>query len=378
MMTRRERLMATLRDEPVDRPAVCFYELNGIDQRPNPADPFNIFNDPSWKPLLDLTRDVSDRVVMRGVPFRDAPPDPLAAHVRQRSWEADGRRHSETVVEAPGRRLTQRTQRERDTDTWWTTEHLLKSVEDLDAYLALPEPEAGGQPDPTQVLATEAELGDAGIVMLDTGDPLCAAASLFHMEDYTVLALTEPARFRRLLDRFAAVLLPHTEAIARALPGRLWRIYGPEYASPPYLPPNLYREYVVSYVQPMVASIQRHGGWARIHSHGRLDAILDLILATGCRALDPVEPPPQGDLRVCDVRARAGRQLTLFGGIELSDIETLSTPHFERVAQRTLAEGTEGPGRGFVLMPSACPIGRHLAPRTVQNYEALARVAGAL
>lgn len=68
-MTRRERLMATLRGEPVDRPPVCFYEIDGYTQQPDNPDPFNIFNHPSWKPLLELTREKSDRIILRGVPF---------------------------------------------------------------------------------------------------------------------------------------------------------------------------------------------------------------------------------------------------------------------------------------------------------------------
>ena len=38
-MTRRERLMATMRGETVDRPAVSFYELNGLDENYNDPDP---------------------------------------------------------------------------------------------------------------------------------------------------------------------------------------------------------------------------------------------------------------------------------------------------------------------------------------------------
>ena len=68
-MTRRERLMATLAGRPVDRPAVCFYELNALDQDPIDKDPYNIYSHPSWKPLLDLTRDKTDRIVMRKLPM---------------------------------------------------------------------------------------------------------------------------------------------------------------------------------------------------------------------------------------------------------------------------------------------------------------------
>jgi len=38
MMTRKDRLMATMRGGPVDRPAVSFYELNGLDEDYNDPD----------------------------------------------------------------------------------------------------------------------------------------------------------------------------------------------------------------------------------------------------------------------------------------------------------------------------------------------------
>ena len=65
MMTRRERLMATLRGEPVDRPAVNFYEVGGFDVDPSDPDEFNVYNDPSWRPLLELAEDQTDLIRMR-------------------------------------------------------------------------------------------------------------------------------------------------------------------------------------------------------------------------------------------------------------------------------------------------------------------------
>jgi len=53
-ITRRERLMRTLRGEPVDRPAVSFYEIGGIPMDPTDPDSFNIYNSPDWQPLLQL------------------------------------------------------------------------------------------------------------------------------------------------------------------------------------------------------------------------------------------------------------------------------------------------------------------------------------
>ena len=376
-MNRRQRLMASIRGETVDRPPVSFYEINGLDEKPEDGDPFNIFNHPSWQPLIELAAEKSDRIVMRPVPFSEAGLDPLEELSTSESWyDERGRLFTRCCVRAGKRTLTSLRRRDPEVNTVWMVEHLLKEVDDLKAYLEIPLPGSVGKPDSSGVLEAEAALGESGIVMIDTSDALCEAAQLFPMADYTVIALSEPKLFQQLLERFAVGLQTRTEAIAQALPGRLWRIYGPEYASPPYLPPRLFKEYVVRYDRPMVESIQRWGGYARIHSHGRLRQILDEIVSTGCDGLDPIEPPPQGDVTLSFVRERYGKQLTLFGNLEASDIENLPTREFREKVFRALEEGTAGEGRGFVLMPSACPYGRVVSRLAMANYEAMVAAVG--
>jgi hypothetical protein len=374
-MNRRERLMATLNGKPVDRPAVCFYEINGLDENPDPADPFNIYSHPSWYPLAKLAREHSDRIVRRSVPFTGGH-DPLDEYTQKQVWFEDGIRFIRTTIETPRRTLTALTRQDPDVNTVWQVEHLLKTEDDVRAFLEIPPAEVG-EADISGVLAAEQTLGDTGIVMIDIADPLCLAAEKFHMADFTVIATTEPVLFRALLDRYAAELYPRTEAIARALPGRLWRIVGPEYASPPYLHPRLFHEYVTGYDTPMVQMIQAYGGYARIHCHGRIRMLLDEIASTGCDGLDPIEPPPQGDIQLAEVRERVGQQMVLFGNLESSDLENLPSDQFRRMVQRAIDEGTSGPGRGFVLMPSSCPYGRVLSERALRNYEVMVEaVAG--
>jgi uroporphyrinogen-III decarboxylase len=259
-------------------------------------------------------------------------------------------------------------------NTILTEEHLLKNADDARALLEVPEPSTDGSVDTSEVMQAESALGNTGIVMIDSPDPLCLAASLFDMAEYTVVAMTEQSLFHQLLERFASVLLPRTEAVSEALPGRLWRIYGPEYASPPFLPPVLFREYVCRYVTPMIEAIHRHGGYARIHSHGNLRAILDDIVDMGADGLDPIEPPPQGDVSLSYVRAGYGKDMVLFGNLEASDIENMPTDQFSEKVKQALHEGTAGSGRGFVLMPSACPYGRYLSPLAMKNYERIIEI----
>jgi hypothetical protein len=383
MMSRRERLMATLQGRPVDRPAVNLYEIGGFAIDPSDPDPFNVYNDPSWRPLLELAEERTDLIRMRSaVSARSWDPQTVSPDLRsdfvQTHQYVEDRWHCTRVtVRVAGRTLSSTRRRDPAVDTIWTTEHLVKSVDDLQAYLQLPDEFFAEQIDVARLIEEDRRLGDRGIIMVDTEDPICAAASLFRMEDFVVVAMTEQNLFHRLLEKLTQPLLVRTQRVSEAFPGHLWRVYGAEYAAEPFLSPQLFREYVVRYTGPMVKAIQKHGGFARIHCHGRLRAILDDIVAMGADAIDPIEPPPQGDVELESVRHKYGEQLVLFGNIELSAIELMELAEFQELVQRSLAAGTGGQGKGFVLMPSSSPNGRQISPRVMKNYEAMVRLAEA-
>jgi hypothetical protein len=69
--------------------------------------------------------------------------------------------------------------------------------------------------------------------------------------------------------------------------------------------------------------------------------------------------------------------MVLFGNIEATDIEGLPPEQFRGKVATALREGTAGTGRGFVLMPSACPYGRELPDRALVNYRTMVEMAGA-
>jgi len=377
-MNRRQRLLATLKGETVDRPAVSFYEIGGFKIDPNDPDEFNVYNDPSWQKLLDLAYEQTD--IMR-----------MVSPVRKKShesWESenseqgvsreyinveteinDTGRHITTRITIAGKTLTSRQLQTRDADTVWTTEHLLKNNGDVKAYLELPDDVFAENIDIDSLVQEERSLGDSGIVMVDTEDPLCAAATLFSMEDYTVFAMTEQTLCHALLEKCARYIHTRTETVARDFPGRLWRIYGPEFACPPYLPPTLFDEYVVTYTKPMIDSIKKYGGFARLHAHGRIAKTIDSIVAMGADGIDPIEPHPQGDVELRDIRERYGDRLVLFGNIEVADIEMMNEQEFTVLVKKALEDGTDRQGRGFVLMPTASPCGRKISKSILRNYQ---------
>ena len=271
--------------------------------------------------------------------------------------------------------MTALSRRSPEVDTIWTVEHLLKNPEDLKAYLELPGEIFAEDVNVTSLIEEDRELADRGIIMVDTEDPICAAASLFSMENFTVIALTEQKLFGRLLEKLSRHIQARTEKTAKAFGGHLWRIYGPEYATEPYLPPNLFKEYVVRYTGPMVKAIAEHGGFVRIHCHGRIRAVLDYIVEMGAAAIDPIEPPPHGDVELEYVRRKYGRELVLFGNLEMAEVENCEPGDFEKIVEKALIDGTSGQGKGFVLMPSSAPTGREITPRMMTNYQTMIRLA---
>jgi len=389
--------MATLCGKPVDRPAVNFYEIGGFQIDPSDSDEFsygvltdNVYNDPSWQPLLQLAEEQTDLIRMRSsvrprshevVSGKSDSETCRDEFFKTKKYVEKGCRFKSTTLKIGGRNMTALTRRSPEVDTVWTVEHLLKNPEELKAYLELPGEIFAEDVDVTNLVEEDRKLGDRGIVMVDTEDPICAAASLFSMEDFTIVALTEQKLFHRLLEKLSHHIYARTEKTAKAFPGHLWRIYGPEYATEPYLPPHLFKEYVVRYTGPMVETIQTYGGFARIHCHGRIRAVLDYIVEMGAVAIDPIEPPPQGDVELAYVRRKYGRELVLFGNLEIADIENMEPAEFEKVVEKALKDGTSPAnpscrkGKGFVLMPSSAPTGRKITPRMMTNYETMIRLA---
>lgn len=373
-MDSKTRLLNALTGKPVDRTPVNFYEIGGFSVDPTNPDPFNIYNDPSWKPLLELAENETDLIRMVKPEVHPAADNCRDEFFHENTEERNGARYTHIELRVGGRILTETRRRDVGVDTIWQVEHLLKGPEDARAFLELPDEVFAFDPDVASILETEEALGNRGLVMVDTEDPLCAAAALFSMEDYLGIAFTEPALFHQLLEKVARSIYSRVEKVAASVPGRLWRIYGPEYASEPYLPPSLFREFVYQYTTPIVRTIQKHNGIVRLHCHGRLRNILPIIAEMGPDALDPVEPPPQGDMAVEEVRRLYGENLTLFGNIEVSAIETLEPSAFEKLVAETLRQVNAVTGKGFVLMPTASPYGRNITANTLRNYETMVRL----
>jgi uroporphyrinogen-III decarboxylase len=376
-MTRRERLTATLRGEPVDRPAVNFYEIGGFLVNPDDPDEYNIYNSPSWKPLLDLAEERTD-IIRLVSPVRaqshlswDGSTNVgiRSGYVRDETWEENNSRFTRQTFKIGKKELTSLSRRDKNLDTVWTVEYLLKSIDDIKLYLELPDEIFDEKIDISHLVEEEKKVGDKGIIMVDTEDPVCAVAALFKLEDFSVFAFTREELCHKLLEKHSRYIHKRTSQVAKEFPGRLWRIYGPEYVTEPLLPSRFFEDYVVRYTGPMIRQIKDWGGMVRIHSHGKIRNVADYFVQMGADATDPIEPFPHGDVEMKYMRERYGKQLVLFGNIEIADIEHMPSDRFRKIVRDTIADGTAGEGRGFVLTPTSAPYGRIISQQTFRNYQ---------
>jgi len=246
----------------------------------------------------------------------------------------------------------------------WQIEHWCKSIKDVDKALSVPyEPV---EYDDSDYFRIKKEVGDHGIIMADTADPLWLAADLMEFGEYTIWAMTETEHFAKTV---AIMHERYMENLRRMLSGNvvdLYRTCGPEYATPPFLPPRFFKRFVVPYVSEIVDLIHSQGAKSRLHCHGNTGQVLDMILETGTDSVDPCEGPPDGDILLAKVKERIGRQTCIFGNIQLKLLERRTATDVKEAVRECMASAKEG--GGYVIMPTAAPINSPLAKKTKENY----------
>jgi uroporphyrinogen decarboxylase len=131
----------------------------------------------------------------------------------------------------------------------------------------------------------------------------------------------------------------------------------------------MFRQFMVPHLKTMTDIIHKAGAKVRIHCHGKIGRVLDMILETGCDAIDPCEPPPDGDIDLGEVKGRAlAQRVSVWGNMELKLLEQ-GTPEQVREEVRRIMEKAK-PDGGFILLPTASPVNSPLSSQTEANIMA--------
>jgi uroporphyrinogen-III decarboxylase len=367
--TSRSRLLTALSGGVPDRVPINTYELAGR----NSLDWYN--TQPSYAELMDYIRAHTDCITNWNPRIAT---DQYTCHERflcsdhpvdmETQIEAAGQFERTTrICHTPKGDLRMVAQRDPEVYTTWHVEHWCKSVADVEKALSVPyQPATYDASDLTRV---RAELGEHGLVMASIGDPAYLAAELMSFQDCLMWVFEQREHFARVVAILAERVMENLRRQLDCCVVDLYRIVGPEFFTPPYLSPSMFQRFVLPHVRAMTQLIQSRGGRVRVHCHGRIGRVLDMILETGCDGIDPCEPPPDGDIQLDEVKRRcASRGVSVWGNIELKLLEH-GTPGQVRDEVRRIMDQAKA-GGGFVLIPTAAPISLPLAPETATNYRA--------
>jgi hypothetical protein len=377
-MTSRERLLMAISGRQADRVPVNCYELNAYD-------PDSWYNkQDSYKPLMALIRQKTDCIYPGSLPVSpfgnaayavtdaDAGPEKSDGFIKKKKWREGISSFTRTTYNTPRGPLETLHRTDDNVHTVWTMEHLLKDIDDIDKYISIPIVPPG-EFNLSDFAAKQKALADNGIMTVTVSDPICEVAEFFEMGQFLVFAMTETRKIKSFMDYIHEHQMAYLKAVLSQC-GRfginlsevLFRICGPEYASEPYLPPRYFPDFVTRYVTAMTELIHSFGGKVRFHCHGRIAAILDEIARSGPDAIDPVEPPPDGDVELSQVKKRLGDRMCLFGNIEVKLLEYGSHDEVRDFVINAMAQAKAG--GGYVIMPTASPIGAPLSSKTIDNY----------
>ena len=366
-MTPHQRMFAAIGGEPVDRLPFATYNCHGFGFGGHAGRA-------GYGPILEAVRRTGAGVLCKVSARR------IGGEWCREEWseQTEGSdRVTTRVLHTPAGPLRAVTRKPPDQPAR-CVEHFLKDDRDIERFLSQrPGPVVC---DADRLRAHCEEIGPHGVAYVGYHDPFGIVSGLFDQEDFLIRIHTDPDPIQTLLewafrwarDDLAALL----EALSKTQVKVLLYCCGPEWATPPLMPPEVFPRVVTPFQSRLVAMIHEHGRPASLHCHGRVRQVFGEVPRCGFDALEPIEPPDQGDISLAELRAAAGDALCLMGYVQDQWFYT-STP--QRI-RRHLAEIVETIGRGtrFIATGTCTPFQFPPTPAYVANYVAFLEAAAEL
>ena len=360
-MSPKQLMLAALRLQPVERVPVATYNFH----------PFGGFaNEDAYQPMLDALAGAEHvGVLCKCGPSRKA--------TRGEETKTESRNEGDAVVttsrlETPKGELRSVHKTPKD-QPGYCMEPFLKTDDDIEKLLSLPaEP---GERDLSAVKAFSEQISDKGLAYVGYSDPFYAVAHWFDFEDFAIRCLSDLSALRALVEREFVRIKAELAQILEQARGYefLFHTAGPELATPPMLPPRVFDELVTPFERELVKMIKDAGQLSSIHCHGRVGTLLDRFLGVGCDVLEPLEPPPQGDIALDEALAHVDARMCLMGYIQDQDLH-LAKPGEMREKVEWICQAAKGK-TGYIMTPTATPFMHPPSEEFVRNYLDFLRTA---
>ena len=227
-------------------------------------------------------------------------------------------------------------------------EYLLKAPEDINKILAVPY-----QPYPfcaAPFYAVEQTLGERGITMFGLDHAMYGLQRLTGSENFAYWSIECRGKLLEAIDVFSQRIREQAVCAFDAGLKPVFGWVGPELCIPPLMSPNDFHEFVFQFDKPLVDLIHERGGYVWVHCHGKMGPVLERFVEMEVDVLNPIEPPPMGDITLTEAFARVGDKMGLEGNIEVNELMTATCERICNLVHNTVEAGM---GRRFILCPSS-------------------------
>ena len=338
-MTPRERLERIYQGGEPDRPAVRLWGLSPI----APA------SDSPYLPIHELAMRLTDRVFGSGSAFDMCFGAFAERYVTtEKRISADGEwEDTFTTMTLPGRKLRGIYRDGLRGRHGYIMEYPVKSADDLEALLRIPyEPFPF---DPLGYQAADAAAGERGIALFEIDHAGYGLQRLMGSEALALFTLEARGLCLEALRVFQGRLIAHLKAMfASGLRPHIGWV-GPELLAPPLLSPMDFDELVTAFDRELIDIAHSEGRRVWVHCHGKMRGMIGRFRDMGVDVLNPIEPPPMGDVSLDEAFSLAGG-MALEGNIETHDIMTLTQDKLREKIRAALEVGARN-GNRLILSP---------------------------
>jgi len=336
-MTSRERLLRAMLRQPVDCVPVRIW---GFDHRVAQGEP-------SYQMLADIARPYQPDLVNWWSPVLQGG-EQARRETLTRPTHHEGFLEEVTTLHTPKGKLAEGWLRSLEGKPGYASKYLLETTEDAEKWLSIP----WSPPivDASDWPAALARMGDEGLLLVGIAEPMYAINSLTGSELWAYWLKEERELLHELVSESQRRQLHIVKRLLDAEVIGLYGYVGPELCIPPLASPGDFDEFVSRYDKPIHDLIHEAGGLVWVHCHGRISAVLERFADEAVDCLNPLEPPPMGDMTIAEARRRVGDRMSFDGGIEVGDIELRSPQEIEQMVVEAIWQSG---GTGLILSLSS-------------------------
>ncbi len=255
----------------------------------------------------------------------------------------------------------------------YVVEHLIKEPDDLKKLLHWPYRPYSFDAD--NYFNSVSEIGDRGVVLFGIDHAMYGLERLIGSENFALWSIDCRDQLLEIIALYAERIREHVRnAIAAGIRG-IFGWVGPELCIPPLMSLKDFVELTFNFDKPLIDDIHDAGGRVWVHCHGRMKPVLAHFRDMGVDVLNPIEPPPMGDITLEEAFAVVQNDMALEGNVETHDLMTAEPAKLREQLRQNLETGM---GRRFILCPTSGymedpqPSDRHIANLLLYVNEATA------